>query len=183
MVAKDRLFQVHCINPVYFSRYVRGCMGGNQEEGLKFISLWPQCSESDWNFRKGEERGELLLSSRASSALWNFLNAEWKRQWQKYSLGNTWEEQAACLQHGPHSVLSYGGNRMGEPFLRMQRRLQCLFQPTVSQLLHTWRKGTSPETLIRTDFFQASLTQQFWCSLLPLSSCLTAFTFVLTSYK
>lgn len=28
-------------------------MGGNQE-GLKFISLWLQCSESEWNFHKQE---------------------------------------------------------------------------------------------------------------------------------
>lgn len=116
-------------------------MGGNQE-GLKFISLWLRCSESEWNFHKGE-RGELLLSSRASSALWNFSNAEWKRQWQKYSLGNTWEEQAAFLQHGPHSMLSYGGNRMGEPFLRMQRRLQCLFQPTESLPAATEKEHSS----------------------------------------
>jgi len=36
------------------------------------------------------------------------------------------------LQHSADSILSSRGNRKEESFLRMQIRLQCLFQPTYS---------------------------------------------------
>lgn len=72
---------------------------------------------------------ELFLSPRASSTFW--MQSE-KRQWEKYSLGKLWEENLPALQRGADSTLRSGGNRKEESFPRMQRRLQCLFQPTDS---------------------------------------------------
>lgn len=70
--------------------------------------------------------------------------------------GYSWDNQTACLQCGGDSNLSSGENRR-EPFLRMQRRLQYLFQSTkllsVASLGRTWRENTQPAKNIGWDWF------------------------------
>lgn len=83
----------------------------------------------------------------------------------EYRLGYSWEDQASCLP----TVWCWlkadlWRKQKREPFLRMQRRLQCLFQPTKSlpgsNLGRTWRKDTHPTRNIGWDwFFHASLIQ------------------------
>lgn len=82
MVTNDSWFPVYWRNPEYISYYIKEVAWVATKKKVVCFPQSGSCtlSQIETSGKEKEEGGKLLLSSRASSALQNFLNAEWKRQ-------------------------------------------------------------------------------------------------------